>query len=849
MKKHLFFLFLTFIFAFTILSVIFSNAKTKKSLKEKREAPEEWLYNQRAYPYGKINYNTYFNSLQQAKTMRMSKSQTFNNAWQFAGPINIGGRVTDIEMPASDMNTIYAGMASGGIFKSTNQGATWFPIFDDMPVLSIGDIAIDPKDKNTIYAGTGEANASSNNGSFPGNGIYKSTNAGASWVYKGLPASQNIGRIVINPDKPDTLFVAAMGRLYGTNPERGVYRSFNGGNTWQKVLYVNDTTGCIDLAINPDSTNIIYAAMWQRIKYPLGSNRCGAGSGIYKSTDGGNTWTLLTNGLPSNDSQRGRIGIDISQSNPNILYAIYTTTTNGNADGIYKSMNGGSSWSRVDDGSMGDINNGYGWYFANMRIDPSNPNIVYALGMDMWKSTNGGITWNNLTNSTIHVDHHALYIHPLNPNLIINGNDGGVYTSVDAGNSWNFVASLPITQFYTNEIDYQHPQRIYGGAQDNSTSRTMTGALDDWEVIYGGDGFYVLVDPTDDNYVYAEYQYGGLVKSTDGGYNFWDSRNGINTSDRMNWNTPVVFDPSNPQTLYFGSNYLYMSTDQADTWYPISPDLTKNNGYNSSITTIAVASTNSNVIYVGTDDANVSVTTDGGATWNLVSSNLPNRVVTRVAVDPLNAAVAYVTYSGYRYNDYSSLVYRTTNYGLNWTGIAGNLPDAPVNDIIIDPQLDSTLYLATDIGVFSTTNMGTSWEVMGDSMPIVPVFELKFHQPTRTLLAATYGRSMYKYTVPTDVSVNDFSEENIQVSSYPNPFAETTTISVVSASNAQFKIEIYDLKGALVKVLFDGRSQKGKNNYLWSGKNEQGVSTPQGTYICKVSLNKRDFYLKLLQIK
>jgi photosystem II stability/assembly factor-like uncharacterized protein len=498
-----------YILLFTIATIVLLTAvliasrpllkKQKKT--ENREAPEEWLFNQRAYPYGKINYSAYFSSLQQAKTMRMAKSQYFNDSWQFAGPVNIGGRITDIEMFPTDQNTIYIGTASGGIFKSTNQGATWFPIFDDIPVLSIGDIAIDPKDKNIIYAGSGEANASSNNGSFPGNGVYKSTDAGASWVYKGLPASQNIGRIVIDAHKPDTLFVAAMGRLYGTNNERGVYRSFDGGNSWQKVLYVNDTTGCIDLAIHPDSSNIIYACMWQRIKYPLGGKRCGSGSGIYKSVNGGNTWTLLTNGLPANDSDRGRIGIDISKSNPNILYAIYSTTANGNFDGIYKSTNAGASWSRVDNGSMGDINNGYGWYFCNIHIDPNNANKVYALGMDMWRSTNGGTSWTDLTNYTTHVDHHALYIHPQNTSLIINGNDGGVYISTTGGNNWNFVNTLPITQFYTNEIDYQYPLRLYGGAQDNNTSRTMTGAVNDWEVIYGGDGFYVLVDPTDDNYV------------------------------------------------------------------------------------------------------------------------------------------------------------------------------------------------------------------------------------------------------------------------------------------------------------------------------------------------------------
>ena len=343
MKKYFLFTILFFVIILSIYCITTSSSKHKI----KRLDPDEMLFLKRAFPYGHIDYKAYFASTKKVLSLRSKGNRSFNNSWVFAGPLNIGGRVTDIEMTTSDTSTIYAGMASGGIFKSTDQGQSWASIFDDQPNLSIGDIAIDPANKNIIYAGTGEANASSNNGAFPGNGIYKSTDAGSTWAFKGLPNSQNIGRIVVDPKNSNNVFVAAMGQLYGTNSERGVYRSTDGGNTWTNVLFVNDTTGCIDITINPDSSNIIFAAMWQRIKYPFGSNRCGAGSAIYKSNNGGNTWVKLTNGLPVSDPNTGRIGIDISKTNSNIIYAIYSTTTNGNFNGVYKSVNSGLSWARV----------------------------------------------------------------------------------------------------------------------------------------------------------------------------------------------------------------------------------------------------------------------------------------------------------------------------------------------------------------------------------------------------------------------------------------------------------------------------------------------------------------------
>ena len=841
-------LFIITLFTITGLLVL---CFVKSSHKEKYyKVPDEWLYKQRAYPYKNIDSKAIFAVRNQALAFQNNQQKDLTAPWTMAGPVNIGGRITDIEISPSDTNTFYIGTASGGIFKTLDHGQNWVPIFDNEVSISIGALAIDPTNSDVIYAGSGEANASSNNGAFPGNGIYKSTNGGSTWTNIGLPNSENIGRIVINPTNTNIIYTAAMGRLYGTNPERGVYRSINSGSTWQKVLFVNDSTGCIDIVINPTNPNIVYAAMWERVKYPFGSMRCGAGSGVYKSVDGGDTWLQLTNGLPTSDINTGRIGITLSKTNPNILYAIYSIYTYGNFNGVYKTTNGGTSWTRTDVG-LGDINNGYGWYFGNIRVDPNNANIVYALGMDLWKSTNGGINWNNIS-SWVHVDHHALLINPSNSNSIVSGNDGGLYFSGDAGNNWNFVPTLPVTQFYCCEIDNLNPLSIYGGAQDNSTMRTMTGNTNDWEIIYGGDGFYVVVDPTDNNNIYCEYQYGQLSYSNDGGYSFYNGMNGINPGDRMNWNTPFVMDPNDNTVLYYGSNYLYKSSDMAHSWTPISGDLTNNNGDYTSITTIAVAPSNSNVIYVGTDDANAWVTQNGGTSWTNISASLPNRYITRVTVAPDSAEVVYITFSGYKYNEYLPHIYRSTNYGQTWQDISGNLPQGPINDIIVDPLNSSFLYIATDVGVYVTSDLGANWLALGTGIPIVPVFDLTIHNPSRTLLAATYGRSMYKYDLGYFASINNNSANIFSFKAYPNPFTEQIVFQIENrtqniTTNLENKmvLQIYDISGKLIKTI---NSEK-NNKIIWNGNNNAGEKVKAGIYICKTQFDGNNYYSKIIYSK
>lgn len=710
--------------------------------------PNDWFYMQRAYPYTSIPTQARLDAAEQARKLaRESAAKGAKSVvWAEAGPKNIPGRITDLAVHPSEPEVIYVASAAGGVFKSTDFGNSWTAVFDSTGVQSIGAIAIHPYDPDILYVGTGEANTSGD--SYEGTGIYKTDDGGASWTYVGLPESYHIGRIVIDPMWPETVYVAAAGKLFGTNPERGVYRSTNGGANWEQILHLTDSTAAIDLALHP-STGTLFAAMWERWRNPRERRVGGWSSGLYRSLDRGDNWSLLSGGLPAPADDLGRIGVSVDPES-NTVYAIYCDHP-GDFMGVYRSTDLGDTWTRTNDGALDGILGGFGWYFGQIRVAPGSPDVVFALGVYMFRSVNGGNSW-SYADWGIHVDHHALQIQPSDHHQVYGGCDGGVNYTVNGGDSWTTYVDMHNTQFYAITIDQQNPQRLYGGTQDNGTMRTLTGATDDWDRILGGDGFYVIVDPTDPDVIYAEYQWGYLSKSTDGGYGFDYAMDGIDYySDRHNWNTPIAIDPSNHNTLYYGSQRLYQTTNGAGYWSTISGDLTDGDDPGNltfgTITTIDVAATDGDVIYVGTDDANVWVTLNGGGDWLDRSGLLPNRWVTRVAVDPRSAGVAYVTFSGYREGEYLPHIFRSTNYGETWRDISGNLPDAPVNDVIVDPLEDSTLYIGTDFGVFITENLGQSWSMLGTGLPLAPVHDLAYHVPTRKLVAGTHGRSMYSTTI------------------------------------------------------------------------------------------------------
>ncbi len=780
-----------------LITVFFFSLK-KESVNNRdaeKEPASDWFIAQRMFPYQNMDYAAYNEALQQAGLMHQTAKMSAIPTWTLVGPTNIEGRVSDIEMNPVNQQEIYVGAASGGVFKSTDGGGTWNPIFDNQPSLSIGDIAIARSKPNIIYVGTGEANGGSGSISYDGQGVFKSSNGGVSWTSVGLQLTRNTGRIVVNPKDTNKVYVATMGDLYGKSIDRGVYRSTNGGTSWQKVLYVNDSTGAIDLVINPKCPDTLYAATYERVRHPNNRNYGGPGCNIYRSFNGGTTWTMLTTGLPSPGPSIGRIGLDISAAHPNIVFAVYADI-NGGCMGVYKTMDNGNTWAQMDNGTASGIFGSQGWWYGHIKADPADTSILYIPGFDLYKSTDGGRNWANISSgSGVHVDHHALYIHPQNTNILMNGNDGGLYLSNDGGLSFNGNGKLPITQFYTAEVDFLSPNNYYGGAQDNGTNGSF-GSLNNWNSVFGGDGFYCLVDPTNSSNTIYEYQYGNISTSA-AGLNVFPS-------ERHNWNTPLVLNPLNPKSIYYGSNYLYKSTDYWQNWNPISPDLTdgasNGNLVFNSITAIAVSKIDTNVIYTGTDDGNVNVSQNNGTSWTNISSGLPKRWVTRVTADPFVAGTAYVTLSGYRYHDNTSHIYKTINYGAAWIDIGFNLPSAPVNDVLVDP-VNGNLYAATDMGVYYMTSGNNTWNVAGQGLPMVPVNDLTMHNPTRTLVAATYGRSMYKLDLTqltTSVKTNSLSV--VEVNVFPNPAQNEVKIKLNNVDEKNV-FDLYDEKGTLIKSI------------------------------------------------
>lgn len=822
-----------------------NNSEEKVAEKEtgKMEYPAEWMYNQRAYPNNYINKEAYKEAIAQSKQILANRAPEAAGEWTFIGPLNTGGRVTDVAIAPDNDDHLYVATATGGIFRSYDAGANWTPIFDEVTKPSIGDIAIAPSNPQIIYAGTGEANGSATDGAYFGDGVYRSNDAGDTWTNIGLPESNHIGRIVVDPTNPDRVFAAATGELYGKNVERGIYRTTNGGTNWEKVLFVTDSTAAIDVAMNVANTNIIYAAMWERTRKPWQRDYGGVSSAIHRSMDGGTTWTELgaANGLPAPNAQTGRIGIAVSESDPSTVYARFTTNEITNEfNGLYKSTDNGDNWTLVTSaGALSGIDANFGWYFGNVRVNPTNSFEVYIVGFDIAKSTNSGSSWNTLNG--MHVDHHALDFSRTNSSFMLAGNDGGAYISNNGGNSWTHFENLPITQFYNIEVDYQHPERLYGGTQDNNTIRTLTGSANDWNSIIGGDGFHVNVDPIDNNYVYGESQYGNLRRSTNGGSSFQNGTNGISGSDRVNWNTPVILSPFSPEKMFYGSNKLYTST-RAVSWTPISPDLTDGLHPSGSLafgtlTAIAASYNNLDVIYTGSDDGNVNVTFDGGTTWTNVSAGLPDQYITSIAMVPSDDMIAYVTVSGFKYLDYTPRVFKTTDGGQNWTDISSNLPNIPVNDIITYPA-ENILFVATDLNVWYSKDDGANWTILGNNLPLTVVMDLKFHEPTQTLYAGTFGRGMHSYDISDILSVDNTELTSNSIKIYPNPATSEFTISQNLSSEGT--IQLFDISGKRIKSLFNGNFGTNKTITVKT----DGIAA--GVYFVKVNSGKQSVTKKLI---
>ena len=832
---------------------------------EDKTTPNDWYWRQRAYPSAEISLDGYRLALQQADAKlaearelraRMQaagrKNALLTNPWEQRGPTNIGARVTDLAVHPTNPDIAYAAMASGGVFKTTDGGDHWLPLFDDEQVLSVGAVALDPQEPNTVYVGTGEANAGSY--SFFGVGLYRSLDAGATWEHIGLDESRYIARIVVHPTNSDRIFVATTGQLFGSNPERGVYRSLNGGDTWERSLAVTDSTAAIDLVINPSDPDILFAAMWERVRGLNYRRSGGPSSGVYRTTDGGDNWSELTNGLPGG-SNVGRIGLTLCASQPSILYAIYADAT-GWFEGVYKTTNGGNSWTATNDGALSSLFSSYGWWFGNIRVDPSNPNNVFALGLPIYRTTNGGSSWYEV-GQNMHVDHHAMAFAPSQPTRVYEGNDAGVYLSTNSGAGWTKLYDQPTNQFYAIAIDNLDPDRLYGGTQDNGTQCSFGLGTDNWDHVLWGDGFYCIVDPTDSDIVFAESQWGNLAKSTNGGGSFSSSTDGIDSGDRTNWSTPVVMDPTNPQVMYYGSYRVYKSTNQGDWWTAISDDLTGgDHGANyGTVTTIAVAPSDPNTIYAGTDDGRVWKRNAFG-NWVLISGALPDRWVTRVAVDPLDAQIAYATFSGLRWDEPLGHVYRTDDGGFSWDDISNDLPEAPVNVILVDPEQPSTLFVGTDVGCYISTNTGASWQVLGEGLPRAPLLDLKFHLATRTLVAGTHGRSMFSMVVPVITAVDDGESAGetplaavVGLSNYPNPFNPQTIVEYSLTRPARVRLTVFNAAGQQIARLVDEEQSAGRHAVRFDGRDQHGAALPSGVYFARIEAGDAVFSQKMSLVR
>jgi len=683
------------------------------------------------------------------------------------GPAAMSGRVTVIEGVAADPRTLYVGAASGGVWKSVNGGLTWEPIFDDQPVASIGAIAVFQKSPDVVWVGTGEGNV--RNSASVGNGVYRSLDGGKTWTHLGLDATERIARIVLHPTDPDVAWVAALGRAWGENAERGVYQTEDGGKTWKKLLYVDARTGAADLVIDPANPRKLLAAMWQYRRWPWRFESGGPGSGLYASYDGGRSWKRRTedDGLPK--GELGRINLATSRSNPEIVYA----SVEAQKSALLRSSDGGRTWTTVNQGPNIAPRP---FYFAELKVDPQWPNRVYSLGFLVKVSDDSGKTFTNLPGGDkIHGDYHTMWIDPNDPRHFLFGDDGGLAVTFDRGRTAAFTADLPLAQYYHVAVDMETPYNVYGGLQDNGSWRGPSSTWDlggipnsAWSPVGGGDGFGTLPDPADPATGYSMAQNGYLTR--------WDLKTGEikdarpappdGVRLRFNWNAGIAVDPFEPGTVYYGSQFLHKSVDHGRTWTTISPDLTTNNpawqtdrdsgglttdasGAETYTTILAIAPSPlaRGVIWVGTDDGRVQITRDGGKSWASVEANIPDLPdhtwVPEIRASRFDAGTAFVVFDDHRRSNWTPYLYRTDDFGKTWKSLAGKELRGYALAIEQDPADKNLLFLGTEFGLWISEDGGGHWLRHKYGLPTAPVMGLAIHPRDRDLVIATHGRALY----------------------------------------------------------------------------------------------------------
>ncbi|MBZ5626663.1 MAG: hypothetical protein LAQ69_49480 [Acidobacteriia bacterium] len=685
------------------------------------------------------------------------------------GPANMGGRIDDFAVVESNTNIVYTATASGGVWKTVNGGISWKPVFDDQAVSSIGDVTVSQSEPDVVWVGTGEAN--NRQSSSWGNGVYKSTDGGKTWSNMGLKETAHIPRIAIHPANANVVYVAAQGKLWGPNEERGVFKTTDGGKTWSKVLYINPDTGVNDLAMDPMNPDTLYASAYQRRRTAFGFNGGGPGSAIYRTTDGGATWKKLSNGLPKGDM--GRIGLDVYRRNPNIVYA----TVESEESGIYRSEDKGENWVKMSN------TNARPMYFSQVRIDPNNDQRIWEAGVNMAYSEDGGKTFVTNRVTRIHVDFHAIWIDPANSDNMIAGCDGGIHFSRDGGRSWDAREQIAIGQFYEIAFDMAKPYKVCGGLQDNSSWCGPSATInvrgitnEDWYTVQGGDGFYAQVDPEEPWIVYAESQDGNVARRDLRTHEARDIRPREDDDKmaryRFQWNTPLLISKHDRKTIYYGGNFVFKSTDQGDNWKRISPDLTsgvdrrtlsimgkkvedrttlsRHDGVAAfpTITTLSESPVRAGVLWAGTDDGNLHVTRDG-ETWKNVVANVPGvpkgTYVSRVLSSAFDPGTAYAAFDGHRSDDFNIYLYKTTDYGQTWKAITTGIPrnGGTLHVIREHPRNRDLLFAGGEFGLYVSFDRGENWQELKNNLPRVPVDDIAIHPRENDLILATHGRSVW----------------------------------------------------------------------------------------------------------
>ena len=688
------------------------------------------------------------------------------------GPAVTGGRVHDVEALPSDPSVIFAATASGGLWKTTNRGITWRNVFDTMAVSTFGDVAFAPSDHRIMYAGTGEQN--NRQSTSWGNGVYRSDDEGETWRHLGLTRTRHIGKVAVHPSDPDVVYVAALGNLWAPSEERGVFKTTDGGETWEKILYLDEHTGAVDLAMNPENPDIVYAATYQRLRRTWGFNGGGPGSGIHMTTDGGEHWTELTNGIPAGD--KGRIGIAIARANPRVLNAVIQHADD-ELQGTYRTEDGGRTWERVNSLNPRPM------YYSHIFIDPSNADRIYVLGTSSYKSEDGGRSFSGIAERPtydvgVHADHHALWIDPDDPEHLYLVGDAGFHESYDMGETFRKINNFVIGQFYGIGVDMRDPYYVYGGMQDNhswmgpSRTRHWIGIInDDWRQIGFGDGMYWQIDPTDARYAYGNSQNGNYTRVD----SYTGDRLDISPAEpmggedyRWDWVSPSLVSAHDPSTVYVGGNRLFVSRDRGLSWER-TEDLTRqtdrdtlelmgvegaditlsrNDGTSSygEIVTIAESPLNPDVLWVGVDDGNLQISRDGGSTWTEVGRNVDGvpdgTYVSRVTASVTGEGTAYASFDAHRDGDFAPYVFRTTDFGSTWEPLMDGLPSGSVNDVIEHPDAPDVLFLGTEHHVFASTDAGATWAKWA-GMPTTHYDDLLLHPREKDLVLGTHGRSIW----------------------------------------------------------------------------------------------------------